>query len=231
MLVKTSGLVLSYIRYKDTSIIVKIFTKELGLKSYIINGVRSSTAKSKMGFYQPMMLLDLVVYHKETSNLNRVSEVKLLQAFQRIPFEFKRSGIAMFMAEVLSRCLYDGYQNESMFDFLEEAITLLDSPHCNLTHFPITFLMETSKYLGFAPVSAEEFFEELNQAWASSRDFQVEATYLDGLLQHSFAFDQNVPSIARRNLLDLCLSYYSAHLEESKEWKSIKILRQIMQET
>lgn len=230
MLVKTHGLVLSYIRYKDSSIIVKIFTKDLGLKSYIVNGVRSLGSKSKMAFYQPLTLLELVVYNKETANLNRISELKLLQGYQRIPFDFKRSGIAMFVAEVLSKSIYEGYQNDAMFDFLESAMFHLDSELVNLTHFPSAFLIETSKYLGFAPQSAVEFFEELQHQAVSVHDFRLEADYFDQLLKHSFSLEISTIGQARRNILDMLMTFYSLHLDQAQEWKSIKILRQIMQE-
>ena len=72
MLKKTEGVVLSAIRYKESSIIVRIFSRELGLKSYIINGVRTQGAKSKAALYQPMTLLDLVVYEKEGAGLQRI---------------------------------------------------------------------------------------------------------------------------------------------------------------
>ncbi|WP_373396659.1 recombination protein O N-terminal domain-containing protein [Algoriphagus halophilus] len=91
MLHKTSGIVLSYIRYKESSIICKVFTRELGLKSYLINGVRSQNSKSKIALYQPMTLLDMVVYNKESTGLQRISEVKLTRANQLIPFDFNRT--------------------------------------------------------------------------------------------------------------------------------------------
>lgn len=103
MLKKTQGIVIHYIKYRESSIIVKIFTRDLGLKSYIVNGVRSAKSKSKMALYQPLSLLDLVVYDKENASLNRISEVKLNYPFQRIPFDFHRSGVAMFVGEVLSK--------------------------------------------------------------------------------------------------------------------------------
>ena len=43
---KTRGLVLSYIKYKETSIICKIFTESFGIQSYIINGIRNSKSKN-----------------------------------------------------------------------------------------------------------------------------------------------------------------------------------------
>ncbi|MFD2203919.1 DNA repair protein RecO [Shivajiella indica] len=228
MLTKTQGIVLSYIRYRETSIIVKIFTRELGLKAYIVNGVRSTKAKTKMGFYQPLTLLDLVVYEKENVSLNRISEIKLSKSFQRIPFDFLRSGIAMFIAEVLGKSIYEGYQNESLFDFLMDSIQLLDEEKVILSHFPIAFLWETSRYLGFAPDEAGEFFEELKENLTKQIDWEPEIHYLNQLIRESFGFNGKIPALVRKNLLDHMLIFYSKHLEQEAEWKSVKVLRQMM---
>ena len=77
MIKKTGGIVLGSIKYKDTSLIVKIFTRELGLKSYLINGVRVQGKGSKSALYQPLTLLDLVVYDKENASLQRISDAKI----------------------------------------------------------------------------------------------------------------------------------------------------------
>jgi DNA repair protein RecO (recombination protein O) len=228
MLTKTQGIVISYLRYRETSIIVKIFTRELGMKAYIVNGVRSSKAKSKMGFYQPLTLLDMVVYDKENVSLNRISEIKLSKAFQRIPFDFLRSGIAMFVAEVLAKSIYEGYQNEALFDYLMDAISLLDEEKAVLSHFPIAFLWETSRYLGFAPDEADEFFEELKENLTKQIDWDPEIKYLNQLIRDSFDFNEKVPALVRKNLLDHMLIFYSKHLEQQSEWKSVKVLRQMM---
>ena len=45
MLVSTEAIVLSYIKYSETSIIVKCFTESDGLKSYLIKGIRSIKKK------------------------------------------------------------------------------------------------------------------------------------------------------------------------------------------
>jgi DNA repair protein RecO (recombination protein O) len=228
MLTKTQGIVISYLRYRETSIIVKVFTRELGMKAYIVNGVRSSKAKSKMGFYQPLTLLDMVVYDKENVSLNRISEIKLSRAFQRIPFDFLRSGIAMFVAEVLAKSIYEGYQNEALFDYLMDAISLLDEEKAVLSHFPIAFLWETSRYLGFAPDEADELFEELKENLTKQIDLDPEIKYLNQLIRDSFDFNEKVPALVRKNLLDHMLIFYSKHLEQQSEWKSVKVLRQMM---
>nr|WP_262917627.1 DNA repair protein RecO [Cognataquiflexum rubidum] len=225
---KTKGIVLSYIKYSETSIIVRIFTREFGLKSYIINGARSKSAKSKMAFYQPLTLLDLVIYDKEGGNLNRISEAKLIMPFQLVPFDFLRSGIAMFMAEVMGKSVFEGYQNEEFFDFLDSAIRLLDEKETVLVHFPLVFLWESSKYLGFAPEDSESFFTELKQYPQGPDVMEEEKDYLKSVIAQSFLCTDTSPSKIRRNMLDHFLLFYGNHLDLAYDWKSVKVLRQMM---
>ena len=225
---KTKGIVLSYIKYSETSIIVRIFTREFGLKSYIINGARSKSAKSKMAFYQPLTLLDLVIYDKEGGNLNRISEAKLIMPFQLVPFDFLRSGIAMFMAEVMGKSVFEGFQNEEFFDFLESAIRLLDEKETVLVHFPLVFLWESSKYLGFAPEDSESFFTELKQYPQGPDVMEEEKDYLKSVIAQYFLCTDTSPSKIRRNMLDHFLLFYGNHLDLAYDWKSVKVLRQMM---
>lgn len=225
---KTKGIVLSYIKYSETSIIVRIFTREFGLKAYIINGARSKSAKSKMAFYQPLTLLDLVIYDKEGGSLSRISEAKLILPFQLIPFDFLRSGIAMFMAEVMGRSVFEGYQNEEFFDFLESSIRLLDEKEAVLVHFPLVFLWESSKYIGFAPEDSESFFIELKQYPQGPDVMEEEKDYLKSIIAQSFLCNDSAPSKIRRNMLDHFLLFYGNHLDLAYDWKSVKVLRQMM---
>jgi DNA repair protein RecO (recombination protein O) len=83
MLHKTKGIVLHYIKYSETSIIVKIYTETFGIQSYIVNGVRSKNNKNKIALFQPLTLLDMVVYHKaNATSLNRIAEVRCSEPFQ-----------------------------------------------------------------------------------------------------------------------------------------------------
>ena len=73
---KTKGVVLKTVRYGETSIIAGIFTELFGLQSYLINGVRVTSKKGsgKANMLQPGAILDMVVYHNELKNLQRVKE-------------------------------------------------------------------------------------------------------------------------------------------------------------
>ncbi|WP_186753496.1 DNA repair protein RecO [Echinicola salinicaeni] len=228
MIKKTKGIVIHYIKYKETSIIVKIFTRDLGLKSYIVNGVRSPKSKSKMAFYQPLSLLDLVVYDKENASLNRISEVKLSTPFHKIPFDYYRSGTAMFIAEVLGKSIYENYHNEYLFDFLYQVVVLLDQEGINLGNYPIAFLLETSRFLGFSPNNAVEFFEQVHPDVNDSSYAIEEKQHFTQLLKAPFNHEIRIPASIRRKLLDDLLKFYSIHLETFSEVKSLEVLRNLM---
>ena len=81
MLHKTQGVVFRFTNYSETSIIVNIFTSAFGLQSYIVNGARGKSGKGKIALYQPLTLLDLVVYHRENASILRIKEVKCIHPY------------------------------------------------------------------------------------------------------------------------------------------------------
>lgn len=228
MLIKTKGIALSYIKYKESSIIVKIFTRELGLKSYIVNGVRSKGSQSKIAFYQPLSLLDLVVYDKKSAGLQRLSETKMLYTPSQIPFDFTRMGISLFITEVITKSIYEDYQNESLFDFLHQSILHLDGIRLKSGHFPLIFMANQAKYLGFSPERGRGFFSEsLGQPFIAEELDQV-IDFLDDALRSGFGSTQTLSKKTRQTLLEHLLEFYSFQLGHEIVWKTMPILRQLM---
>ena len=89
MLHKTKGIVIGYIPYRESSIIVKLYTENFGIQSYIENGVRSAKGKNKIALFQPMTLLDVVVYHNDKKDLHRISEIKCTSPLVSIPMTLR----------------------------------------------------------------------------------------------------------------------------------------------
>ena len=107
MLYKTRGIVFRFTKYGETSIIVNIFTEMFGLQSYMVNSVRSKSSKNKIALYQPLTLLDLVVYHRENANILRIKELKCLYPYQTIHRDIRKSAIALFLNEILNKAVKD----------------------------------------------------------------------------------------------------------------------------
>ncbi len=228
MIKKTGGIVLSSLKYKETSLIVKIFTRELGLKSYLINGVRTQGKGNKSALYQPLTLLDLVVYDKENAGLQRISDAKIEIPQQKIPFDFIRTGIAMFVTELVSRSIYDNYQNDWLFDFLRDSILRLDAQDCELANFPAVFLVQQARFLGFAPEEAEGFLTESQHHPFLPEEIAEILSFLEESLEMGFDMRLKIPGSLRRKLLDYLLVFYSEHLDNPAPIKSLPVLRQLM---
>ena len=148
MLTKTKGIVFNYIKYKETSIIVKIFTLEYGVQSYIVNGVRTKGKLNKITLYQPLSILDLVVYSNKKTDLHRISEVQFDYKYQTIPFDVKKSAMSLFLAECFNKMMMEQEQNQPLYKFLETSLMYFDQLDTDYSDFHIYILIKLLEYLG-----------------------------------------------------------------------------------
>jgi DNA repair protein RecO (recombination protein O) len=220
MLHKTRGVVFRFTKYGETSIIVNIFTELFGLQAYIVNGVRSKSAKNKIALFQPLTLLDLVVYHRENANILRIKEVKCLYAYQTLTGDIKKSAIAMFVNEILNKAVKDQSHAEEISAFLIESLIALDKTSMP-ENFHLTFLLKLSRYLGFGPQSNEEVLG----AWIVSKQ---EEQGLSTLLKAGFDEKINLSYEERKNLLESLLRFYATHIDNFGEVRSVQVLKDVL---
>src|SRR6478609_1623235 len=156
MLHKTRGIVFRFTKYGDTSIIVTVFTELFGLQTYIVNSVRSKSARGKIALFQPLTLLDLVVYYKENASIKRIKEFKCLHQYQTLSSDIRKSSLAMFINEMLNKAVKDESHAREIFEFLLNALILLDHQETALENFHLIFLIKLSRFLGFGAHQADE---------------------------------------------------------------------------
>ncbi|MDQ1086043.1 MULTISPECIES: DNA repair protein RecO [unclassified Siphonobacter] len=223
MLQKTRGLVLNYLRYRETSIIVKIYTEEFGVQTYIENGVRSSKGKNKIALFQPLTLLDLVVYFKDSAGIQRISEIKVNHPYSTIPFDITKSTIALFITEVLSKTLKEEAGNPRLFQFLRESLIWLDQATEGYENFHLWFLLRLSFYLGFEPTTGQQLAQELRLAGYPIHD-ESELRKLDELNVNP---EIRIGRSSRNYLLEMVLKFYELHVDGMGEVRSLEILRTV----
>ncbi|MCK8493100.1 MULTISPECIES: DNA repair protein RecO [Spirosoma] len=229
MLQKTRGLALSYIRYRETSIIARVYTEEFGLQSYIVNSVRTAKSKNnKIALFQPLTLLDMVVYNKPDRDIHRLSEIKTSHPFQSLPFEVSKSTIAMFVTEMLNKVLKEEAGSPILFRFLVDSVLFLEEARTNYENFHLTFLLKLSFFLGFGPESAREFENQLREnAYAFLPDDEME-TALNSMVRQPFGTPIRLARAARNELLDALVAYYQIHIDTIGEVKSLPVLRELL---
>lgn len=218
MLFKTHGVVFRLTKYGETSIIVSIFTSQFGLQSYIVNGVRSKSGKGKIALYQPLTPLDLVVYHKESGGIMRIKETKCLYPFQNITTDVKKTTIALFIEELVNKTIKEEAHPAELCDFLIRSLIHLDTTD-KPGNFHLTFMVRLSRHLGFQPQNATEVLG------GRVMDYDEEDV-LNRILKDNS--DVPVTNQQRRNILDALLRFYSMHVENFGQMKSLSVLREIL---
>jgi DNA repair protein RecO (recombination protein O) len=220
MIFKTSGVVFRLTKYGETSVIVSIFTSQFGLQSYIVNGARSKSGKGRIALYQPLTLLDLVVYHKETGGIMRIKEVKCLYPYQHVTTDVRKTTIALFIEEVLNKSIKEEGHPGELCDFLIRSFIHLDSTE-RPENFHLVFLVKLAGRLGFQPQNASEVLG------GRIMDYDEEAA-LNLVLNAGYESDVALTNQQRRNILDALLRFYSMHVENFGQMKSLSVLREIL---
>lgn len=150
MVIKTRGIILRTIKYSETSLITDIYTEGVGLRTYIISGVRTQRSKVAAGLLQVASLVDIVAYNAE-GKLNRIKEIHAAHVYTALPFDIRRSSIALFMAEVARRTIRESEENAELFAFLFDIFKFLDETDDHFSNLHLLFLLELSRHLGFCP--------------------------------------------------------------------------------
>lgn len=229
MLQKTQGIALSYIRYRETSIIARIYTEEFGLQSYLVNSVRTARSKNnRIALFQPLTLLDMVVYYQNNRDLHRISEIKTSHPFRSLPFEVAKSTMAMFVTEFLNKVLKEEASSPVLFRFLVDSVLFLEEATADYENFHITFLLKLSFFLGFGPDSAREFETQLREnAYPFLPDNELE-TALNIMLRQPLGTPIKLARSARNELIDGLVAYYKIHVDSLGEVKSLPVLREVL---
>jgi len=235
MLVKTKAIVISALRYQEKSLIVKCFTESDGLKSYFIRDAFSGKKSSqKIGYFQPMSLLEIEASHKNKGRLEYFKEVKLAHPYHTVTTDITKTTITMFLSEVLHHSIKEEEKNQGLYSFLETAMLWLDS-HSEAANFHLILLLEVTKFLGFYPDGSQnthDYFEMIDGIFIPFESLSCLSKHESQLLRTLMAlkFDNSTKSFhisERQALLKILLDYYSFHLDGFRKPKSLDVLKEV----
>lgn len=240
----TKGIVLRTVRYGETSVVVLIFTELFGIQSYLVNGVRVSGKKGsgKAMLFQPSAILDMVVYHNELKQLQRIKEFQWAVVYQSVLSDVRKNAVAVFMIELLTRCLKQPESNPELFHFTEDAFLHLDSSGDSImANLPLFFALHLPVFFGlrihdnysdqfvFLDLQEGEFvrerpahphFLEEKQAFITSQILKAQ--------QPSDLQEIRLNKDFRRHLLQALETYYQLHIHDFGMMKTLPVLKELL---
>ncbi|MFD2743380.1 MULTISPECIES: DNA repair protein RecO [Sphingobacterium] len=236
MILRTQGIALKLTDYSENSLVAQIFTRDHGLQSYLVQGAKKPKAKISLAILQPFHLLDMLVYHKDTNQLQRVKEARQYPVLRDIPLNIVKSSIALFLNEVLYKVLRHQNPDPNVFQYIADSIQWLDRSSAKLGNFHLLFLIGLSKHLGFYPSNASKEYLDLaegiftNSLPAHAHFIAEPYTSIFRVLMNS-TYDSmqqaNMSKDERKYLLEKTLDLYRLHTENFGEVRSLFVLEEI----
>lgn len=241
---KTKGIVLRTIKYGETSLIATLYTELFGLQSYLVNGVRTSSKKGpgKANLFQPAAILDLVVYHSDLKNLQRIKEFRWGYLYRHIFFDVMKNGVALFLVELLQKCLKQPEPNADLFYFVEDAFTHLDECEGTvLANYPLFFTLHLAGFFGFR--IEDTYSEKASILDLQEGVFVAEPPHHHNTLEGPYSYITSqllrvrrpeelgellLNQDMRRVLLQAYQAFYALHVPDFGEMRTLIVLQTIL---
>lgn len=237
-MVTTKALVISSLKFQDNSLIIKCFTQNYGVQSYLLKGILKSGKKElKVAYFQPLMQLELIATARKKHTLEYIKEAKVSYHYKSVHSDMVKNAIAFFLSEIAHYTITEENPDNELFTFWETSLKWFDQT-TKIANFHLKFLIDLTKYLGFYPdissveniffdIEAGVFVNEHNGHHLLSEE---ETILFKNLLINSLS-DCCTISLhyeQRNNLLHHLMKYYLWHLPNFQIPKSWEILRTIL---
>jgi DNA repair protein RecO (recombination protein O) len=237
MIVSSSGIILSKVRYRDNDLIIKCLIKDLGIISYMVRNISTSKkSKNKFAFFQLLNILDLETNYNPNRSIQYIKDLKIKYNYSSLHTDIYKSSVVMFISEILSNILKQESKDEELFDFISNSLLYYDNTSNN-SSFYLIFLMQITYFLGFYPDTSNKEFMYFNLKEGVFENKKTNNSSIEGNSLILFRkilgikFDSiRLPVLSRdekRNILNTILTYYKFHVDGFKDPKSLKVINQI----
>ena len=98
MIISSSAIVLSKLKYRDNDLIVKLLVKELGVTSFIVRG---GSRKNKTNYFQQLSLLEIEFDLNSKRSLHYFKDFENKFILRTIHTDYKKMSVTIFLSEIL----------------------------------------------------------------------------------------------------------------------------------
>lgn len=227
--VKTDAFVLKSFKYKDTSKIVTLFTKEFGKINALIKGVRNFKS-GKCGVLESMNYVSVILYFRDNRNLQFISSAEYKTYYPGILRDFEKIKTAFKIIDLLSKTIPENEKHSKLFELLKDSFEFLNISGNDNAITYIYFQTELMNHLGITP----HFFSDDAEFETFFRD--IEFTQKKHL--HEFLFklsnsdlpeiqDFEIDSVITMKVSDIYDRYILTNMHGLTNFQSRKILSEL----
>ena len=237
---KARGIVLNTIKYGESSMVAHLLTDVAGRKSFMVQGIgKGGRGKSGKGaLFQPMFLVDIMALESSHTQIDRVKEVALTRPLQSIPFDVRKSTVALFMAELLYKIVREVEPDSPLFEYVYNSVVALDEMEEGVFNFHLWFMVGLSRFLGFFP--ADEYsegavFDIENGSFTTTPPrsglfFNADNSRLLATLMDISPVELGnvkLSRVQRKDFIESLLAHFGYHLDTIPNLQSLRILSEV----
>lgn len=147
-MIKTEGIVLSEIRYKETSKILNVYTKELG-KIHIMAKGAYRPKSQLIANAQPFSYNEYQL--QKGRNFYYINQGDIINSFYSIREKIERLIFGSYILELIEKSTPDEEKNERLFLLLEKSLKILSEMNDEFLKFIVAFELKFVAFLGYRP--------------------------------------------------------------------------------
>jgi len=215
-------------KYGEGAVIAKVFTEELGLKSFSIKRSGGRKSKNKLSLLESQFLINISGKNNKKKQIQYLNEINLAYAFQ--DNTFKKKLIRTFISEILSKTLVDSEKNKELFEFVWKTNISIDQAKKIGDAFCLEFMVQLTDYLGIYPSTENihyDFFNINNGIFTNKEvpgELNLKGINLKYLKKIIKKEEVSIPSENRRELIENVFDYFTCHHYNLSNIKSYNVI-------
>lgn len=239
---KVRGIVLGIKPFSDNNYIVKMFTRESGLTSFVVGNIHSSKSSTRSSAFIHLSVNEIIVSSPKKGTLSRIKEVNPVLPLHSLASHPIKRTVGFFIAEVINLSLHESHIDQDLYDFIENSIFYLELSENCPPDFHLIMLWKLTHFLGIKPnlnynSQKTQYFDIVNGCFVDEYfgDHVIKSEnsyYLYQILISDYSLQQqlSLPRNIRQELLYFTTQYFAFHLGWKKEVHSLEVLHEVFQE-
>ena len=155
MKIKTHAFVLKTTIFKESSLIIRLFTREKGKSTYIVKAAMRQKSPNK-AIYQQLNEVEIDYSHHPKKQIHPVYSVKLVEDWENICADLKKTVLCTSMLEIIDKSYDEEIPDTETYDTLKQVMSYFDSNSSNLNNAFYYFILHFLKNSGYNILSAKK---------------------------------------------------------------------------
>ena len=167
MKIKTHAFVLKTTIFKESSLIIRLFTREKGKSTYIVKAAMRQKSPNK-AIYQQLNEVQIDYSHYPKRQIHPVYSAKLLNDWPDICSDLKKTVLCTSMLEIIDKTFDEDIPDKEIYKVLSAVMHYFNNQNKNLNNAFYYFVLHFLKNSGYDILNAKKHpivlrFEQKNQ--------------------------------------------------------------------